>query len=130
MHVLENHRIFCLMYSVCCFPVVGLLTVMYFGMCNVCWAAAWGMVGFLWGRKEPCPSIETAVEMSQGLWYRTDVGKSGRISAWSVRSMDRVVLTPSSLGCMDATSCSLVCLGAAQKLMPRCKHSSKCIGTT
>ncbi|KAF4790948.1 phenylalanyl-tRNA synthetase 2 [Turdus rufiventris] len=46
--------------------------------------------------------------MSRGLWYRTDVGKSGRISAWSVRSMDRVVLTPSSLGCMDATSCPLI----------------------
>lgn len=63
LHVLQNHGIFCLMYSACRFPVVRLLTVVYFSVCNVCWAAAWGMVGFLWGRKEPCPSIETAVEM-------------------------------------------------------------------
>lgn len=130
LHVLQNHGIFCLMYSVCRFPVVRLLTVVYFSMCNVCWAAAWGMVGFLWGRKEPCPSIETAVAMSQGLWYRTDTVKCGHIGAWSMHSVDRVVLMPSPLRGMDAASCPLVCLGAAQKLMPRCKHSSERIGMT
>lgn len=94
LHVLQNHGIFCLMYSVCYFPVVRLLIMVYFSMCNVCWAAAWGMVGFLCRRKEPCPSIETAVEMSRGLWYRSDVGRCGHICAWSMHSMDRVVVMP------------------------------------
>lgn len=34
LHVLQNHGIFCLMYSVCHFPVVRLLTVGYFSVCN------------------------------------------------------------------------------------------------
>lgn len=128
LHVLQKRGIFFLMYSVCYFTVVRLLTVVYFSMCNVCWAAAWGMVGFLWRGKELCPSVETAVEVSQGLWHGTDVGRCGRTGVGSMHSMDRAVLnafTPGWCGC-HLLSCGLP--WSCSKAWARCKHSSRRIG--
>jgi len=65
LHVLQIHEmVWC---SVCCSPVVKLLTAVYC-MRHVCCGAAQWVGGFLRGVKEPCPSTETAAGMARGLW--------------------------------------------------------------